>query len=80
MRCYFHLVHADERLLDEEGVEAESAAQARDAVLSAIAEVREADPSIADYWEGWTLSAVDEVGQHLFSLALVPVPARARVN
>ena len=67
VRIYFHLKDAHEVLPDDQGVEVAGPQQARAQALEVINELRQKD---ACYWSGWTLVAVDDAGDRLFSLNL----------
>src|SRR5918994_272706 len=67
IRIYFHLKDAHEVLLDAEGVEVPDPQEARIQATSVIEELR---PKDAQYWSGWTLTAIDASGRVLFAVDL----------
>jgi Domain of unknown function (DUF6894) len=67
VRIYFHLKDAHEVLLDVEGVEVSDPNEARVQAALVIEELRLAD---AQYWSGWTLTAIAAGGRVLFSVDL----------
>jgi hypothetical protein len=66
VRIYFHLRHANEVLLDVEGVEVSDPQEARVQAALVIEELRATD---AQYWSGWTLTAT-VAGRVLFAVDL----------
>jgi hypothetical protein len=67
VRIYFHLRSGHEVLLDREGVEVSDPHEARVQAALVIEELR---PTDAQYWSGWTLTAVDAAGRVLFAVDL----------
>ena len=70
MRCYFHLTRGDETIRDDLGIEVADLDDARVAATKAIAEMRAADPRLADEGAGWTLTVADVSGAVLFTIPL----------
>jgi hypothetical protein len=70
MLCYFHLVHTDERILDETGIEVADLEAARYHAIKAILETRNETLSAHADWTGWHLKVVDEAGSVLLLLPL----------
>ncbi len=72
MRCYFHLMGGDGPMLDRQGVEVSSVAEARDKAVQAIAELRAEYSEPLRDWNGWRLEVVDETGLLLCTIRLNP--------
>jgi len=70
MRLYFDLQDAEHTLPDVDGVEVSDLDQARQLALGMIRKLRQEDPSAAQDWPGWTISAVDPAGAVVFTLNL----------
>ncbi|MBL0405854.1 hypothetical protein JKG68_17985 [Microvirga aerilata] len=70
MHCYFHLVHAHERILDETGIEVSNLEAAHYQALKAIQELREETEAGEIDWRDWHLEVVDEAGNILLSIPL----------
>ena len=70
MRVYFHLVSADQVILDPEGVEVRDVDQAHAEALKAIEKFRDEDAEVVRTWSGWTLSVYGAGGNLLFTLDL----------
>jgi hypothetical protein len=62
MRCYFHLVSYDEKILDEDGVEVSDLDRAKIHALTAITELRHGVSELDDNWNGWRLDIVTADG------------------
>jgi hypothetical protein len=71
MRCFFHLVNAQETILDDTGVEVTDLETAKVQARKAIAELRQDDEDALDDWSGWRLDIVCPEGSLLHSLDLV---------
>jgi hypothetical protein len=70
MRLYFDLTNHEYTLPDVYGIEVSDVDEARRVALDLIRKLREEDPSTADDWSGWRLSAVDPVGAVVLTLDL----------
>jgi hypothetical protein len=70
MRLYFDLSNHRQTLPDVHGVEVSDVDEARQVALEIIQHLREEDPSAAQDWSGWTISAVDPAGAVVFTLDL----------
>jgi len=70
VRVYFHLVSADQVILDPDGVEVRDVDQARTEALKAIEKFRDEDAEVVRAWSGWTLSVYGAGGNLLFTLDL----------
>ena len=74
MRFFFHLRGKTYDILDEEGVESESAVFVQAEARAVLPELHdEADPSTAD-WSGWLLEITDATGT---TVAVIPLDAAA---
>ena len=73
MHCYFHLVHAHERILDETGIEVSDLDAAHYQALKAIQELRQEGEADDIDWSGWHLEVVDPVGNVLMTIPLATV-------
>ena len=67
VRVYFHLRRGHEVMPDDQGVDVSGPDEARVQALQVIDELRQKD---ARYWLGWSLVAVDDAGDTLFTLDL----------
>jgi hypothetical protein len=67
VRIYFHLKSGHEVVLDAEGVEVSDPHEARVQAALVIEELR---PKDAQFWSGWTLTAIDAAGRVVFSVDL----------
>jgi hypothetical protein len=76
-RFYFHLVSANERIIDSQGGEATDLEEARAQAIEVIEELRKHDPSVTSDWSGWALCIADGSGTVLARIDLDRVPARA---
>jgi hypothetical protein len=76
MRCFFHLFHRDETILDTEGVDVENLDQLQSEVLKALNELRREEEPFAT-WKGWTLRVIAEAGAPLFTTNLLESVPRA---
>ncbi len=70
MRLYFDLKGSDSSIPDVYGIEVSDLEEARRAALEMIHQLRQEDPSAAQDWSGWTLSAVDFTGSVVFAIDL----------
>jgi hypothetical protein len=70
MRLYFDLKDHEYTLPDVHGVEVSDVAEARQVAMSMIRTLRHEDPSHAQDWSGWKISAVDPAGFVVFMLDL----------
>jgi aryl-alcohol dehydrogenase-like predicted oxidoreductase len=70
VHCYFHLVHAHERILDETGIEVSDLDAAHYQAMKAIQELRQEGEADAVDWSGWQLEVADEAGRILLSIPL----------
>jgi len=70
MQLYFDLKNDPYTLPDVHGVEVSDMAEAWRVALEMIRKLRQEDPSVAQDWSGWTISAVDPAGSVLFTLDL----------
>ena len=69
-RYYFNLTNGDEVIRDEDGVEAPDARTALIHAFEAIEELRGADLSSSEEWQGWRVDIVDSSGNLVHSLPL----------
>ena len=69
MRIYFHLKNSHQVMLDPKGVEVAGPQEAQVQTLLAIEELRQEEEG-APFWSGWTLFAVTDAGDRLFTLDL----------
>lgn len=70
MRCYFHLVNGNERIVDQDGIEVRDIEQARSQAWKAIEELRAEDDASASEWKDWRLEVADGSGKVYFSIML----------
>jgi len=70
MRLYFDLRDRQFTLPDVDGVEVSDVDEAECVALSMIRKLRQEDPSLAQDWSGWKVSAVDPTGAVVFMLDL----------
>jgi hypothetical protein len=70
VHCYFHLVHAHERILDETGIEVSDLEAAHYQALKAIQELREETGTDDIDWRGWHLQVTDKAGNVLLAIPL----------
>ncbi len=70
MRCFFHFVHAHDRIPDETGIDVPDLEAARYQALEAIREMRKETSPTADEWSGWHMEVADASGQVLLSIPL----------
>lgn len=70
MRCFFHLVNGQEKILDDTGVEVKDLDSAKAEALKAITELRQELGGSPEDWQGWHLVIVDPEGSILHSFAL----------
>ena len=83
MRCFFHLVKARVVLTDDVGVNAADIGTAAAQILTALRDLRAADPDAEDDWHGWSLEIVDHTGYVLGRISLdepegIELPQRQR--
>ncbi len=83
MRCFFHLVNAGVVLTDDAGVDAADIGTAAAQILTALRDLRAADPDAEDDWHGWSLEIVDHTGYVLCRISLdkpegIELPQRQR--
>lgn len=70
MRCFFHLVHRHERILDKTGIEVSDLDAAHYQAIKAIQELREdGEPGGID-WRGWHLEVTDASENVLLTIPL----------
>ena len=70
MKYYFHLTNGFERIVDYDGVEAESSRDAEVQALTAIQELTGEDPEAATCWSGWRMELADEAGATILVMDL----------
>lgn len=70
MRCFFHLVSADEEILDDTGIEVADLETAKIQAHKALRELRQESEGSADDWIGWRLDIVCPEGTLLYSMDL----------
>ena len=70
MRLYFDLRDSEHMMPDVHGVEVSDVDEARRVALGMIRTLRQEDPSHAQDWSGWKISAVDPAGSIVFTLDL----------
>jgi len=73
MRLYFDLRDEQYTLPDVSGVEVSDMAEAWRVASEMVRKLRQEDPSAAQDWLGWTLSAVDPAGAVVFTVNLAAV-------
>jgi hypothetical protein len=71
VRYFFNLTNGQEAIRDDEGIEVSDVQAALGSAMEAIEELRAADPSYSQDWQGWRLEVVDSSGRVLQSLPLV---------
>jgi hypothetical protein len=69
MRCYFHLVHDYDELIDEEGVEVSDFENAKAQAMMAVTELQRESRGIVEDWSGWQLNVVNAEGCLLRSVS-----------
>ncbi|MBA1158947.1 DUF6894 family protein [Microvirga mediterraneensis] len=62
MKYYFDLANHTERIIDVDGVEADSVTDARLQAAMAVAEIQREEPDGLDQWAGWRLEVLDAAG------------------
>jgi hypothetical protein len=70
MRCFFHLRHEQELIVDTDGLEVSHIEAVHAYALEAIQELRQETGLVFDDWQGWQLIVVDEGGEILLSFCL----------
>ncbi len=70
MHLYFDLKDSEHTLPDVHGVEVSDIHEAWRVALEMTRKLRQEDPSAAEDWSGWTISAVDPFGTVVFMLDL----------
>jgi hypothetical protein len=70
MRCFFHLRHEQETIVDTDGLEVSDVEAVHAYALEAIQELRQETGLVFDDWQGWQLIAADETGEILLSVCL----------
>ena len=70
MRCYFHLIHDHDELIDDEGVEVSDFESAKAQAIMAMGELQRESRGIVEDWSGWQLNVVDAEGYLLWSTPL----------
>jgi dissimilatory sulfite reductase (desulfoviridin) alpha/beta subunit len=70
MRFYFNLLSIDEKIVDEEGVEARNIDEAIAQALKAIEELKGEDGTDIGDWGSWSLEVTDAQGTILCSINL----------
>jgi hypothetical protein len=69
-RCFFHPVKGGAMLTDDVGVDAADIGTAFAQILTALHDLRAADPGSEDNWLGWCLEIVDHTGHLLGRISL----------
>ncbi|WP_425487007.1 DUF6894 family protein [Microvirga makkahensis] len=72
MHCFFHLVNANDIIVDNTGVDVADLTTARSLALEAIEDLKRENPGDSDDWEGWSLAITDVAGRVLSSISLDP--------
>lgn len=70
MHCFFHLINAGDKIIDNIGVDVADLTAARALALEAIEDLRREDPEASDGWEGWSLAITCASGRVLLSISL----------
>ena len=69
-RLYFDLRDSEHMMPDVHGVEVSDVDEARQVALAMARKLRQENPSAAQDWSGWKVSAVDPTGAVVFTLDL----------